>query len=94
MPTQVKTGVDLTEAVDVWSLGCTLFAMAYGTSPFETSQQSEHGGSIAMAVLNGKYAFPGDGHYSAGLQNLVSMCLVVKPDQRPDIDKVGLVVTL
>ena len=46
-----------------------------------------------MAVLNGKYAFPSDGHYSAGLQNLVSMCLVVKPDQRPDIDKVCLDMT-
>ncbi|KAL8277388.1 hypothetical protein RQP46_010228 [Phenoliferia psychrophenolica] len=84
----VKTGVDLTEAVDIWSLGCTLFAMAYGTSPFETTQQSEHGGSIAMAVLNGKYAFPSDGHYSEGLRDLVKMMLVVKPDERPDIDRV------
>lgn len=85
---QVKTGTDLTEAVDIWSLGCTLFAMAFGTSPFETTQQSEHGGSIAMAVLNGKYAFPADGHYSEGLRALVTMCLVVKPEDRPNIDQV------
>lgn len=87
-PAQVKTNLDLTEAVDIWSLGCTLFAMAYGTSPFETTQQSEHGGSIAMAVLNGKYAFPGDGTYSEGFKEIVKMCLVVKPEERPDINQV------
>ena len=87
---QVKTGVELSEAVDIWSLGCTLYAMAYGTSPFETTQQSEHGGSIAMAVLNGKYAFPAsDGNvYSEGFRELIRMMLVVKPENRPDISQV------
>lgn len=85
---QVKTGQDLTEAVDIWSLGCTLFAMAYGTSPFETLQQSEHGGSIAMAVLNGKYTLPADGGYSENLRELVRMMLVVKAEDRPKIGAV------
>ncbi|KAI5476405.1 serine/threonine-protein kinase [Pseudohyphozyma bogoriensis] len=84
----VKTGVDLTEAVDIWSLGCTLFAMAYSNSPFETSQQSEHGGSIAMAVLNGKYSFPKDGNYSEGFRELIQLMIKVKPEERPNIDQV------
>jgi serine/threonine kinase 16 len=84
----VKTGIDLDAAVDIWSLGCTLFAMAYGTSPFETTQQSEHGGSIAMAVLNGKYAFPSEDRYSEGTRGIIKACLVVKPEGRPDIDQV------
>ncbi|GAA5825003.1 hypothetical protein JCM3770_001829 [Rhodotorula araucariae] len=84
----VKTGTELTEAVDIWSLGCTLFAMAYGTSPFETTQQSEHGGSIAMAAMGGKYAFPDDGQYSESFRALVRAMIRVKPDDRPDIQQV------
>ncbi|GAA5933799.1 uncharacterized protein JCM15063_000469 [Sporobolomyces koalae] len=85
----VKTGVTLDEKVDIWSLGCTLYAMAYSTSPFETTQESSHGGSIAMAVLNGKYSFPAhEGNYSTGFKTLVEQCLQVKPQDRPDIDQV------
>lgn len=87
----VKTGQDLTEAVDIWSLGCTLFAMAFGTSPFETAQQSEHGGSVAMAAMNGRYEWPqGEaGLYSEGFRELVKMMLRVKAEERPNIDEVS-----
>ncbi|GAA5919962.1 hypothetical protein JCM6882_005940 [Rhodosporidiobolus microsporus] len=84
----VKTGTPLTESVDIWSLGCTLFAMAYSTSPFETAQQSEHGGSIAMAAMGGKYAFPDHGGYSEGFKEVIRRCLKVKPEERPVIDEV------
>ncbi|GAA6025597.1 hypothetical protein JCM11491_004771 [Sporobolomyces phaffii] len=86
----VKTDTTLTEKCDVWSLGCTAYAMAYGTSPFETSQESSLGGSVAMAVLNGKYQFPPDqgGAYSTGFKEIVRACLEVNPDRRPDIDEV------
>jgi serine/threonine protein kinase len=87
---KVKTGITLTEAVDIWSLGCTLFAMAYSTSPFETAQQSEHGGSIAMAALGGKYSFPDgeNGRYSEGFKEIIRRCLQVKTQERADIDEV------
>ncbi|KAL9934848.1 hypothetical protein V8E36_006623 [Tilletia maclaganii] len=91
----VKTDTTLTESVDIWSLGCTLYAMAYLHSPFETAQTVEQGGSLALAVLNGAFKFPSDdSRYSEGLKNMVRACLQLKPEERPDIDKlIGLVET-
>lgn len=66
--------------------------MAYGTSPFETAQQSEHGGSIAMAAMGGKFSFPDDGQYSERFKDLVRAMLKVNPDERPDIQKVRAMV--
>ena len=83
----VKTGVDLTEAVDIWSLGATLYAVAYGYSPFETPQQA--GSSVMMAVLNRALKFPNpDPHYSQSFRDLIDGLLVVDPAQRPDIVQV------
>jgi len=83
----VKTGVTLDEKVDIWSLGCTLFAMAYSHSPFENTQTTEQGGSIAMAVLNAQYKHPSSA-YSQGLKDLIDGMLKGNPKERPDIHKV------
>ncbi|KIY64992.1 Pkinase-domain-containing protein [Cylindrobasidium torrendii FP15055 ss-10] len=83
----VKTGTTLDEKVDIWSLGCTLYAMAYSHSPFENTQTTEQGGSIAMAVLNARYKHPNSA-YSQGLKDLIDSMLKTDPSQRPDIDKV------
>jgi serine/threonine kinase 16 len=78
-------GSELNEKVDVWSLGCTLFAMAYGHSPFEVE-----GSSVVLAVRNGQYRFPNkDRGYSEGFRELVRFTLEVKPEKRPDIHQVG-----
>jgi len=83
----VKTGVTLDEKVDIWSLGCTLFAMAYSHSPFESLQTTQQGGSIAMAVMNAQYKHP-DSAYSQGLKNLIDFMLKPNPSDRPDIHQV------
>ena len=69
------------------SLGCTLFAMAYSHSPFENTQTTEQGGSIAMAVLNAQYKHPSSA-YSQGLKDLIDSMLKANPKERPDIHKV------
>lgn len=69
------------------SLGCTLFALAYSHSPFENTQTTEQGGSIAMAVLNAQYKHP-QSPYSQGLKNLIDSMLKVNPAERPDINEV------
>jgi serine/threonine kinase 16 len=71
------------------SLGCTLFALAYSHSPFENTQTTEQGGSIAMAVLNAQYKQPSSA-YSQGLKDLVDAMLQVNPKDRPDIHKASV----
>ena len=66
------------------SLGCTLFALAYSHSPFENTQTTEQGGSIAMAVMNAQYKHPSSA-YSQGLKDLIDSMLKVNPKDRPDI---------
>ncbi|KAF8071869.1 protein kinase [Lyophyllum atratum] len=77
----------LDEKVDIWSLGCTLFALAYSHSPFENTQTTEQGGSIAMAVLNAQYKHPSSA-YSQGLKDLIDSMLKINPAERPDIHRV------
>ncbi|KAI1299935.1 hypothetical protein EDD11_006355 [Mortierella claussenii] len=86
----VKTGSTLDEKVDIWSLGCMLYAMAYGTSPFETNQINQ-GGSIALAVLNGNVRFPTvdqNDRYSSEFRDFIRAMLVVDPAMRLDIHQV------
>ncbi|KAK9702574.1 Serine/threonine-protein kinase env7 [Basidiobolus ranarum] len=83
----VKTGSVLNEKVDIWSLGCLLYAMTYGQSPFEANQ-NEQGGSIALAVQNCKYNFPSDDLYSEHLRELIRYMLALNIKQRPDIHQV------
>ncbi|KAI8331115.1 kinase-like domain-containing protein [Blakeslea trispora] len=82
----VKLDSLLTEKVDVWSLGCTLFAVAYGTSPFEMTM-NQQGGTLALAILNRQFRFPSD-VYSKQFQDFVSWLLNTNPDERPSIDHV------
>ncbi|KAK1216236.1 Serine/threonine-protein kinase env7 [Marasmius sp. AFHP31] len=83
----VKTGIPLDEKVDIWSLGCTLFALAYSHSPFENTQTTEQGGSIAMAVLNAQYKHPSSA-YTQGLKELIDSMLKIDPRERPDVQEV------
>ena len=72
----------------VQSLGCTLYALAYLHSPFETLATTEQGGSIAMAVMNAQYKHPRDSVYSQGLRALIDNMLTADPNKRPDIHQV------
>jgi len=86
----VKTGSTLSEKVDVWSLGCTLFALLYGYSPFEPPTESSLvGDSIALAVTQGQFKFPqGTNYMDWGAKEVVRRCLVVDPGERPSVREV------
>lgn len=56
----VKTGTTIDGKVDIWSVGCTLYACLVGKSPFE-ARSEETGGSLSLCVLGGDWRFPDEG---------------------------------
>ncbi|ORZ10190.1 kinase-like domain-containing protein [Absidia repens] len=90
----VKVGSVLDEKVDIWSLGCAIFTMAYGESPFEHFVNKQGGGSLSLAVLNGQFRFPESASaaalstYSNDLKSLISWMLTLDPHERPSIQQV------
>jgi serine/threonine protein kinase len=59
-------------AVDVWSLGCLLYYIAFGKLPFD--------GDAKLQILNGKYAVPAG--RPEGVTALIADMLVVDPKGR------------
>jgi serine/threonine kinase 16 len=61
----VKTGSVIDGKVDIWSIGCTMYACLIGKSPFE-ARSDETGGSLSICVLGGDWRWPGEGSAATG----------------------------
>ncbi|XP_071966087.1 serine/threonine-protein kinase 16-like [Antedon mediterranea] len=80
----VESHCVINEKIDIWSLGCTLFNMAYLYSPFEPIYIK--GDSIHLAVIGRNFKFPEGSEYSPSINELISSMLVVEPMERPTIE--------
>lgn len=82
---------DIDERTDIWSLGCTLYAIMYGVSPFEYALD-EAGGSLQLAVINAQVKWPTgpNPQYPEALRQFVTWMLQPQAAVRPRIDDIIL----
>ncbi|XP_042379840.1 probable serine/threonine-protein kinase DDB_G0291350 isoform X2 [Zingiber officinale] len=80
---------NIDERTDIWSLGCTLYAIMYGTSPFE-HVLGESGGSLQLAVMNAQIKWPSEPNppYPESLRQFVAWMLQPQPAVRPNIEDI------
>jgi len=77
--------IDIDERTDIWSLGCVLYAMAFGQSPFENKDGAT---SVTLAVFSGEIPVPKDNVYSEQFLNCVRWMLNLNAAERPFIKDV------
>ncbi|CAN4115506.1 unnamed protein product [Withania somnifera] len=80
---------DIDERTDIWSLGCTLFAIMYGVSPFEYALE-ESDESPKLAIVNAQIKWPTESNapYPNDLNQFVTWMLQPQPTVRPRIDDI------
>ncbi|CAI5444274.1 unnamed protein product [Caenorhabditis angaria] len=78
-------GTQITNSIDIWSLGCCLYAFLYFQSPFDSIY--EKGGSIALATQS-PHKIEYSGKFSEKLIGLIKSMLVSPPEDRPKIEEI------
>ena len=86
----VPSDATIDERTDVFSLGATLYAMAFYYSPFECTFQENTQRVVECSHLRviGGAQFPADSEYSAAFVDLIQWMLVVDPKRRPTVHQV------
>uniref|UniRef100_A0A7E4ZZA7 non-specific serine/threonine protein kinase n=1 Tax=Panagrellus redivivus TaxID=6233 RepID=A0A7E4ZZA7_PANRE len=80
-----ETGAVLSTAIDIWSLGCVLYAICFFKSPYDEAY--EKGDSVPLATMSGRFKVPEDSPFPNSLIDVIKRLLTVEVDDRPDIDE-------
>ena len=86
----VPSDATIDERTDVFSLGATLYAMAFYYSPFECTFQENTQTVVECSHLRviGGAQFPTDTFYSPGFIELIQWMLTIEPRKRPTVHQV------
>lgn len=84
----VKNPSTIDEKIDIWSLGCLLYALCFFRSPYDDVY--ERGDSVALACSSGNLHIPPTPCFHSSLIDLIKSMLTLDPHQRPSIDEVIL----
>jgi len=87
----VPSDCNIDERTDVFSLGATLYAMAFYYSPFECTFKGNKQVVVECSHLRviGGAQFPTEHDYSAEFVQLIEWQLTVDPQQRPSVHQVA-----
>jgi len=72
----------LTQATDVWALGCCLYSLAFLQNCFEEGSN--------LAILSRKFKIPDDNPYGDGIVELIDRMLTIDSKERADMTEVIL----
>lgn len=82
-----EVGSKIDQSIDIWALGCLLYALCFFRSPFDDIY--EKGDSIALAVQSARINITENHPYSPKLINMIRAMIQVEPKERPTIYAVG-----
>ena len=68
---------------DIWSLGCILYQMTFGYSPFSQLQLAQ----AVRAITDESYVIPFPPHNNRDLIGVIKSCLQRNPKKRPTVDQ-------